>query len=126
MPTTASTSSATMATGRFPPRSGSTRSAPAWVRVTARHICDGPHPRVDRLLIRPAWWARPVPAPRWTGQGQDTAATGQITDGVTPRTPAPTLHQQRLGADPDTHRSRGFPEHRAPGLLPGARPGAAG
>src|SRR3954454_24405592 len=29
------------------------RSAPAWVEVTERHICDGSRPRADMLLIRP-------------------------------------------------------------------------
>jgi hypothetical protein len=37
--------------------------------VTARHDCDGSQPcGLDRLLIRPAWWARPTPAPRQTAQ----------------------------------------------------------
>ncbi len=37
-------------------------TAPAWVGVTERHICDGSRPRGGQASDQANWWARPVPA----------------------------------------------------------------
>src|SRR6185437_8551398 len=58
--------------------------------VTGWHICDGSRQQADRLLIRPARWARPGPANPGTGQmkGTHTAARSVASH---PEPPAPIL-----------------------------------
>ena len=101
-PTTASTSSASMGTGLVSFRGERVeRSAPAWVGVTERHICDGSRPRADRLLIRPTGGPGRCRRPRRTGQTQGHAeAARSVASHV--GSPAPSLVVLHPGA-PQRH-----------------------
>src|SRR3954453_14689236 len=101
-PTTASTSSASMGTGLVPFRWGAgQRSAPTWVEVTERRICDGSRPQADRLLIKPTGGPGRCRQPQQTRHGEGTRRRPDLGR-VTPRSPAPSLVVLHPGA-PQRH-----------------------
>ena len=81
--------------------------------ITERHLCDGSRPQADKLLIRPTWWARPVPAttadksrPRHTTAARSFAGHTEL--------PAPSLEHSHPGA-PQRHSQIVCYQDRQPG-----------
>ena len=73
--------------------SGST-SAPAWVGVTERHICDGSRPCGGQASDQANWWARPVSVSTTdeSGPGHAEAARSFASHAETPTPSLVVLH----------------------------------
>src|SRR3954454_15805080 len=83
------------------------RSAPAWVEVTERHICDGSRPRADMLLISPTGGPgrcrRPQRTSPHTGHAEAARSWASHVGSPTPsllvlHPGAPQRHSQISGA----------------------------